>query len=402
MTSAVPNIQVTQALLCKAHSKLITQGQTQTESTLLLVEVLGGIDVILQTFLKSKDILMHENTLHQIDQILKTPKHCNRNGKQTLLYTQDISKEVNDGQMYGVYRFKKSNNYLNDICSIKNAERLRQIVMSRKMVVFILLAFAIRLWLRLQLGNESAVFLIYDIICMAISIPFYASMALFCNKKAIKLVISSFDFWIKVCSAIIVVTVWNIYNYHNNAPLLRKIGMILVSLWGVLFLMICASFDAIPYLKGWMKSFLSMSIALFLLFWVVYYEFMVPRDKDYVIVINDKGSYISFHSMLAGWFKVIGIFLVKQAINTFLSKGKCISIRYIPFIEWIDEELHTKTNTIIQMYENENDYEVQDNEKITEEIEIKQIHQRDDTDNFESVECSKTNSDDIEESFTLC
>ncbi len=176
-------------------------------------------------------------------------------------------------------------------------------------------------------------------------------------------------------------------NDRISIVIVRKIGMVLVSFNGLVYLTICASFDALPYLRGWLKQCISLAMVVFLLFWAVHFEIMVPRDKDYVILINHKGSYVSFHSMLTGWFKVIGIFLVKQAINTVLSKGKCISIRYSPFIEWFDEQSHKNSNTTIQMAE-------KDSQNATDEIEIKQMQQRDDTDNFESVERSQTNSDD--------
>eukprot|EP01084_Bolivina_argentea_P315010 545668_1 len=81
---------------------------------------------------------------------------------------------------------------------------------------------------------------------------------------------------------------------------------------------------------------------------------------DVIIPLTIINSSISLHSLLPGFTRTITIFMFKQAINAYCRKGKCVSIRYSPYIRWNNgknaETKSTKAPTVLMDIVQGNDH----------------------------------------------
>lgn len=161
------------------------------------------------------------------------------------------------------------------------------------------------------------------------------------NQDSIRLVMMSFEFWIKVgyTTLYTVIAFW--YNTHwDDGGIPYYLGVtdkILSGIVRVSFVFGVAAFDALPRLQRRWKFLWSFVGALWWTMMSVQWQFLAPNTLDYVIPIEATGSAISMHALLAGWTRIIALFLGKQSINLYRRKGKCISITYTPYISWKEE-----------------------------------------------------------------
>ena len=81
------------------------------------------------------------------------------------------------------------------------------------------------------------------------------------------------------------------------------------------------------------------------------YQFFGQPQDDYIIEIHLTGRRISFHSLLAGYTRVLAIFMWKQGINAYRRNESCISITHTPYIKWFNSQESSKEECVTEKAE---------------------------------------------------
>ena len=93
--------------------------------------------------------------------------------------------------------------------------------------------------------------------------------------------------------------------------------MIMVAVGGV---------DAIPKLTHKWKVILMGICALIYTIDAITYQFLEPKELDYLMTVQATRSEVSLNALLSNATGMMGIFLWKQIIDVIRNKNRCISI----------------------------------------------------------------------------
>ena len=125
---------------------------------------------------------------------------------------------------------------------------------------------------------------------------------------------------------------------YQMSTIVVNIRNITVSIIVILSTAVIGSLDAIPRITKSLKVGFSIVAAMYMTYETMQYQFFKESEDDYVIEIQSTGSTISSHSLLAGYTRIITIFMWKQGINAYRKNERCISITHIPYIKWFNSK----------------------------------------------------------------
>eukprot|EP01083_Nonionella_stella_P315203 1137877_1 len=187
------------------------------------------------------------------------------------------------------------------------------------------------------------------------------------NKRGLRLIIQTFEFWLKFGYITIGVTLIliNTYVYSNNIlnedvsnhKYLRFVADIVMFLNVILTVIIISMFDALR-INRTAKVLFSTVFAIGVTIMCVYWEYLTYfNGRKSVVYVSDNVS-LSLLSIQHGMIEVIALFSWKQAILTMIRKGRCVLIKYSPCIEW--ETNKSNDVSVIEPTDDTNDSKIID------------------------------------------
>lgn len=144
-----------------------------------------------------------------------------------------------------------------------------------------------------------------------------------------------FDFWVKSGYMMLAGIAKCVWRYANNGGAIGIITNVLLSIYEVLLIVFMSSFDASNRMKRKWKIVTSVTAAA-MWFWVsIYTKLLMSPQTDYLITIPlGVVNPISTQGLIGSYYQILAIFMLKQAVNSFIKKEKAVSISVSPFIKW--------------------------------------------------------------------
>eukprot|EP01084_Bolivina_argentea_P211425 359665_1 len=232
------------------------------------------------------------------------------------------------------YRFDPSITFINEIFGVSKATMLRN-----KISISILM-LSIIVWLvTFLLCHNTSINLSYIcsiIIITLLWIPYSILWIISSNIYALKLIIKSFEWWLRIIllpfvSVMVYKQSLHSDNVNINTTLLvwKRFVYVLYGLIFILLIINVSLFDAYNIKRLW-KILMSTFCALLL------------------IVISLSEINVASQSIHVFACIVLAIFIFKQAILTTITKNKCILIQHNPSVMWINHTQTKHTNSEIQ------------------------------------------------------
>ena len=327
----------------ECHNTQSLNGINSDENTLQIVNMLGGIDQILSDYLNN----FGQNKVAQIHELLWTAKKYQQHNQLkpvSIIDDKDKDPKSQEDHASLCYEFVKNETVLHSLFGEKVAMVILNIFHSKIMrIIFYLSTLS---WLILVFTFSETLFIeTYEVAFLCtLCIPNLIFWLLSSNRDGIKLILKTFEFWIKIYYSVHVHTLTCYYYYHRDLRAHRQylyLAMNLISsiLWLIsltLWVAVISSFDAMKVGRKW-KIFFCALAGITCFMFSVEYQFLSPQSDDIVIHIPAFDSILSFQSMIADAYIVLAIFFIKQAFFAYYRKGRATIIKYIPFIKWIDD-----------------------------------------------------------------
>ena len=351
----------TKETLQSMHQQQLLNGSTNITNTIQIVNILGGIDNILTNYLSETSnisISSHElNELHQIispTTTLQTPtiKHKDHiasiissasSSSSFISNSLNFNMEVPEKNLY--LTLNEHETYLYTLFGADKASKIMSVIHSQIMGIFILI-LVISNAIIVTLNDSILKYITITILCGFIWTPYVILWSLSVNRKAFKLILKSFEFWLKVIYAFIYgsLHVWYDIGYDSdhtdsNVFTFKLIAGIANSIIGLPLGVICISLlDASNMRKIW-KVLLSITCASVLSVGCILdtlYEF---GNINHAIVTITNGVQFSLLSAVAHALRIVCIFFWKQAILSLrlMKYDKSVLIRYAPNIRWFKD-----------------------------------------------------------------
>lgn len=203
-------------------------------------------------------------------------------------------------------------------------------------------------------GYETALFAAYIVIGAPVfSIPFQLAWLLSANKYAFKMVIGTFEFWVKVSQttaygALLMYIYWvhfiSEFQIIENPPLSMAYTVV-GALNSISVVALTSAFDAVPYIERKYQVVICCLICIIYLVASVYtaiYWIHGPMGDFSVIRVTPMLAF-SLAGISMNMSRTISLFYAKQAVNLLMrireSSNKAVSVKYAPIIEWkLDEQ----------------------------------------------------------------
>ena len=357
-TSAIPenigsDTKITKTLLYHMHQQKLQNGQNNIYHTTRLVNILGGIDLILEDYLSQSNTILplDQQQLDGIHQVLfkeQQPDKYEQQGKLFQVTRLDSIKKTNDkntkvrkkyksDEFY--YEFYDSDTYLNSIFPLTLASSIvkythfpiTQVIMVITPLVYMILFVSM---------FDTLLYAIYTIIVTAfLWIPYCSFWILGSNKVALKLVHKNFEYWFKIVYGIIYVASsfcnyfilhWDDFKHVE----LMFVGRLFINIATILAVACISSTDAVYLSKKWRIIASGSYAALFTAISISLQIQGYQQEDDSVIFITDNLGFSLLQSQInAG--RIIAIFFWKQTIQTIRKKGsRCVLLKYSPYIKW--------------------------------------------------------------------
>eukprot|EP01084_Bolivina_argentea_P024312 45311_1 len=367
------NEQITAQTILKQHQENMLSGsylRNIPQNTSQIVEIFGGIENVLNICLGGNLTVLNNNKLQTLNQIIQTQsqykqyKHANKN-IQTQKIVNNIHIKKEDATEFE-YTFDENNTLLHSICTQTKAHKIKKWVDNKIVLALVIITILISITLGVVLLWDSVVSNVYEMTCLSLFwVPWLILKHLLFNKRAFKLCIKTFDYWIKVGYGIIygIAIV-----FHQTPPVngftLVHIRKCINIIFTVLVISYISSFDAVNTSKK-KKLSISVSVALLCSFLAMYCQLFDPEEFDYKIRIqvSESTHIISIQSIMASSMRIIALFIWKQAINTYCRKGKAVLLSTAVKIVWIDSNSNKETEKQCE----EKDYEMRSTDICLEE-----------------------------------
>eukprot|EP01083_Nonionella_stella_P302272 1041494_1 len=359
-------------LLCYHGFKDRSQSPTiDDRKTLQLLHLLGGIDYVLEQFLCNDDIQITQIQLNHLNQMFITSHTIVKNNKlQTLSQIHHGSNSTETHNIHNKMRHELdvSNTYLQSIFGETVAVNVTNIITSKYVLIPLVLLVTVFSVLRFIIP-DNITFLIFILILSTIIHCWLIMWLLSANKTAVRLVIRTFEFWLKFVSAIVFISLRFITTYVYGATSigtrgheLRMITDVIVMMDILLGVVILSLFDAL-HISRVPKICFSLMFIFAATVTVIYQNYLYYfNGEESVVSVTDNVS-VSLISIQINALEVLLLFYLKQVILTICRKDQCVLIKYSPYIEWIDSnQTHTEmdseiTNNYVSYDQHESDDE---------------------------------------------
>eukprot|EP01083_Nonionella_stella_P024960 68745_1 len=312
-TDSTPSTNIDETTLRSLHEEQLFNGSCNETNTMDLVQILGGIDDILKTYLDHPDITLNPTQMHKIHQIISKPQQ--RSSITTKPTSNGIPLEDTKDRLYVEIEVDPDDNYLTTLCA-SNTSKIRKLIEHKVHVFF--LTISIICYAILFAGPSHIDMLYFVVISLCWWIPLQIFLLLSINRKLFGFIRSSFDFWVKSGYAVvfIVTGTWYPWKVAQN-----EIHIVILYLFSVLspisiisLVPLIGAFDGIHGMR-YVKIFAPGCVSFLYLFISFRWEFMIYSYPDPSVVTVPGDIKISLLSIGATATRVMGIFFVKQTYS---------------------------------------------------------------------------------------
>ena len=313
-----------------------------------LVQLLGGINKIMNVMLKAPNHSMSTNDRIKMQQLLQRhlqkPSEVISDNQKSREHVQKPSLDINEldrvpafpkrvrswspvAQDVG-WTLDPKNNILHDL-----SPRLEHFIFSKYMLVILFVFGA----LIVLLPAEGMIMEIFTIVVTWLCfIPWDIAALMSVNREMIPRIVSEVDTWIKSITMVIAMVytlIYNIMSSEDSMALHIAFSITAATNLSLLIIVLC-SIDGIHQWGTKARIFLVMTFAAFASFWSVIFHFFA---EERIVTIPALGEWSSFsiRDRVATAWEILFIFLWKEAFLTWRRhRNRCITIRYAPFIDW--------------------------------------------------------------------
>eukprot|EP01083_Nonionella_stella_P087824 244483_1 len=328
---------ITRQMVTKSFELYKSQCNKMDEAQ--IIDILGGIDFIFNECLSENNHThMTKNQLCRLHQLFITPP---RNGNEEGM--NQIANMVGDESIlhnHDMHIFDVTDAYLYTILGEERAANLSNRFHSVWPHLFAVCGLSIVIILRLTMVDR----LIFPLIAILVwpAMIFYVTMWLLCiNKKAMRLIMHTFEFWLKLVCMVIAVTMVAIHIILDPPIDIIKYPVLLYifSLSGAAFncigfVIIVAMFDGLNITRRY-KIILSGAFSIFTAIYAIVLEYNLSfKRRDFTIDFTNNIT-LSLLSIQQSAFQMVAVFFGKQTIlSVFTSDARSILIKHRPYIEW--------------------------------------------------------------------
>eukprot|EP01084_Bolivina_argentea_P053581 98362_1 len=195
--------------------------------------------------------------------------------------------------------------------------------------------------------QASIVYQIYSIpICILLWIPYCTALLLTVNKAAIKILIKTFEFWLKIYYAIIYCIFFfaMIPSYYRNianyGPLHIIADLLVLGFALPIAVTVISSWDG-HHKNRCAKITFPAIIAFIFSAYGFYIQFGSLSTGDTSIITIYKSIQLSGLSIRINAAKVLSIFIWKQTLLSYFRSDKAVLIKIHPILEWRESESAT-------------------------------------------------------------
>eukprot|EP01083_Nonionella_stella_P116107 344759_1 len=301
-----------------------------------IVEILGGIDDILKTYISL-------SKRYTDDDMVLTPTQMEQIHRIILADTQIVpSIDVNDVEDIDAnktYYFNRNDTFLHSVCCNDQIANKIIAALYHKLLLFPMWIITV-IWVLITTffhqvnPHQVTWFFILEVIYECGVICYFILLTASCNKKAFKLIVTGFDFWIKLYYSIMALVTDALYvrraGYHVNE-------IVYIDLSAVMITQIIIYFSLMEGFNVSWKTMFALGIIVSCIVSLQAARFTIWFDGEEQYIRIFEGVKFGLIGYFAVSLQVLSIFLWKQTIMAAWYKGKlCISIYLSPKIQWVD------------------------------------------------------------------
>eukprot|EP01084_Bolivina_argentea_P254936 428697_1 len=313
------------------HIDLMDNNQSIDTAIVELVNILGGIDVLLQQLLSPSNCSQLTNDeLSQINGVLASFS----NNKVTEL--TEVSNDWDDIQsVISVKMVDERNTFLHRVCCKKYkpvADELVNYLFGKYLIWcwgFLMITLVVITTIDYIIGSISTfVMLFKDLFTVILTLPFCIIWVLSLNISVTKQIMKKFEFWFKffyfmrywICSSVI-------YNNHKTAQEIA--GNIFVDITLFLLYIIYCFMDGLK-LSSTFKVFVLVSGSIYMTVLAIYWTFLIDKTENISIYTLN----IDLKILTATSLRTVVVFMWKQTVLSWLKPNSStyfkqpISINY--------------------------------------------------------------------------
>eukprot|EP01084_Bolivina_argentea_P021015 39035_1 len=346
--------QIDTKTVYKLFKQQLSGIQDNENDILQIVHILGGIETILDEFFSNENnIHITQTQLQKLHQLLSTPqKYQSYNKTNSLTTLKSLNKQetIYSKEDEMCYKFDISDTVLNSLFAKESAKKPLTLIHTTTAHFIWAITLVAFLIIRLFM-EESIIYPIYTLIVCGIAWHFYIiGWILSANRKSIKLLSKSFEFWFKilnVCTAVCIYWIGRYYfNPYSFGNTYLRIGADIGIFSNIIFVVVIISMFDTFNINRIAKITLSTCTALGFSVVAIQLKTMTFYDGDRTLISinrdNNIYSYLSLMSIQINVLEILAIFSWKQTFFTIIKKNRCVLIKYSPHIEWIDNKSNNK------------------------------------------------------------
>ena len=298
-----------------------------------IVASLGGIDKVLNEYIRitreyENEELLSESEMQNIANIIAAAPTALAESMYDTLYERAKL-------MDNTFHLSTSDTFLHALWSNHEfVDRLIALIFSKVTISLLLVALVV---FHLILGlwddiHQIPWFFAVEILVIAGDISYLILLMLSCNVSVFCLVISSFDFWMKLFYGISLAVSHSLYirqfAYHSNE--IRFKDMLLA----ISVFMVVAGSLIEGYAVGWKSCFgFGLLLSLFFSHYAIHYTLLFDAEEKYFEVM--EGVSFGLLAWIGSAYRVLSLFLWKQTLMAAYTRGEwCICIYLSPCIKW--------------------------------------------------------------------
>eukprot|EP01083_Nonionella_stella_P120923 362873_1 len=345
----------TRSRVLEIHKNRLEKGYVNDNNASSLLATIGGIDEVINVYLSHSDIILTDNQIHQIHELITTDDHqtiaAPIHNDEDHLYCKS-----KDG-IVPILLLDPNDTFLNALFEEKYARKIEHFLYSKSTILMMGLAQTV--WTIIEYlylhEQHNIVYPLFSVFLFPPTAAFFILCILSVNRTTTRLVLKTFEFWIKMFYMFCWLSSNFVFYYIMNADKFSYIA-----LWRAMNVMLFFSFttfigfvglfDGLPRLK-WFKIAMGAVSSVYFLYLSFKAQFLSyshdGRDESIVRIYGNLQ--FSVISMLARSTRILFIFCFKHWIFTIYNQynGNAVSITIKPILQWKAKEKdsnHIKAN----------------------------------------------------------
>eukprot|EP01083_Nonionella_stella_P122365 368128_1 len=340
---------LTKHSVLEAHRRQLQDGGNNEANLLVLANILGGIDAILNQYLSNRTIELTPSQLNDINDLFiqrqrsSTHKVAQFHQIQHTTNVEDYDKlylelDANDTLLHGILGTRRAQTLINCLY-----HKCTSIVIFTSGIVWCVLASPYFTDLEYPLYLIAA--------CSVLWIPYTLFMLFVLNRKAGKMIVRNFEFWLKLVYTITYCLATLVDLYGTSLAIFNDYNIRLMAIADALFLAVfmpllitvISFWDAFYGIRKW-KTGLTAFLALLFTLYATYLQFRSYSEETYRkghairTNIGDTDIHFPLLSVRITSLKILSIFLWKHCVLAYFRTERAISVRIYPYLVWNNQD----------------------------------------------------------------